>query len=102
MVADAIFSRLCVGTLLVQLSSSGIAEDEKMEAALRVFLGETQWVSPCLKGGDLIEMGVRRGPAVGQAIDLLRQARVEGSVVDEEGERQMIIAWLAGHRHDPS
>jgi tRNA nucleotidyltransferase (CCA-adding enzyme) len=102
MVADAIFSRLCVGTLLVQLSSSGIAEDEKMEAALRVFLRETQWVSPCLKGGDLIEMGVRRGPAVGQAIDLLRQARVEGSVVDEEGERQMIIAWLAGHRHDPS
>ena len=101
-VVDAIFSRLSVGTLLVQLSSPESSDDDQMQAALRDFLGQTRWVAPSLRGDDLIEMGIPQGPSVGQAMELLRQARVEGSVGDEEGERQMILDWLAGHGHNTS
>ena len=101
-VVDAIFSRLSVGTLLVQLSSPESSDDLQMQAALRDFLGQTRWVTPSLRGGDLIEMGVPQGPSVGQAMELLRQARVEGSVVDDEGERRMILEWLARPGQEPS
>jgi len=101
-VVDAILSRLSVGTLLVQLSSPESSDDEKLQAALRDFLGRTRWVTPSVRGGDLIAMGVPQGPSVGQAMELLRQARVEGSVVDDEGEREWVLEWLAGQGHGTS
>jgi hypothetical protein len=84
------------------MSSPEIAGNGDLLAALRTFLEDTQWISPDLRGSDLIEMGVPRGPAVGQAMTLLRRVRVEGSVVDEEGERQIIRAWLVGQGDDAS
>jgi len=92
---DEIFSRFSVGTLLVQLSSLETRRDDELQAALRGFLEQTRWVEPSLRGGDLIDMGVPQGPSVGHALELLRRARVEGSVVDNEGERQVILEWLA-------
>jgi tRNA nucleotidyltransferase (CCA-adding enzyme) len=94
MVLDAIFSRFTAGTLLVMLSTPEMQEDEELCPALRQFMEHTQWVRPRLRGGDLIDMGVEQGPSVGQVLELLRQARVNGRVADEEGERRLVLEWL--------
>jgi hypothetical protein len=94
MVLDAIFSRFTAGTLLVMLSTPEMQEDEELYPALRQFMEHTQWVRPRLRGGDLIDMGVEQGPSVGQVLELLRQARVNGRVADEEGERRLVLEWL--------
>jgi tRNA nucleotidyltransferase (CCA-adding enzyme) len=94
MVLDAIFSRFAPGTLLVLLSIPEIKGDEDLYQGLRQFMEHTQWVRPTLRGGDLIDLGVAEGPAVGQVLEILRRARVNGTVEDVDGERRLALDWL--------
>jgi tRNA nucleotidyltransferase (CCA-adding enzyme) len=92
---DEVFSRFAPGTLLVILSGPEARSSEDLQLALRAYLEHTRWVEPGLRGGDLIEMGIAEGPAVGAVLELLRRGRLDGSVEDVEGERQVVLEWLS-------
>lgn len=50
-------------------------------------------VEPLLSGHDVIELGVTRGPAVAAALAALRDARLEGRVVDRASEIDYVRSW---------
>jgi len=51
-----------------------------------------------LDGHDLMRLGVSRGPMLGQALDELYLAQLEGHVGNKAEARSWVDAWLARHR----
>lgn len=54
-------------------------------------------VAPALGGDDVIALGVARGPAVARALEALRDARLDGLVVDRAAEMDYVRAWQSNH-----
>ncbi len=54
-------------------------------------------VEPALGGDDVIALGVARGPAVAAALAALRDARLDGRVVDRAAEMDYVRAWKSNH-----
>lgn len=50
---------------------------------------------PALNGNDLLEMGLEPGPQIGDLLDKLLAARLDGEVQDEAGERALLSRLLA-------
>ena len=52
----------------------------------------TQWrdVKPLLNGDDLLALGVERGPKIGEVLDLLRDARLDGEVKSRQDELERV------------
>ena len=65
------------------------ATDPAMAGWLRLYLDELRNVRPLLDGDDLMALGVPEGPAVGQLLTELLDARLDGIVksVEDEEER---------------
>lgn len=82
-------------TLLVVLSGPDAAEDPELSRAIRSYLETYQWVRPATRGEDLLGMGVPEGPEVGEALEMLRRARLQGLARDAEEERHLVRTWLA-------
>ena len=57
------------------------------------YLSEWWSVAPLLRGTDLLELGVPSGPAVGEALRALRQARLDGLTHDRHDEEQLARQW---------
>jgi len=51
-------------------------------------------VQPRLSGGDLLALGVPRGPQVGRALAMLRRRRLDGAVGTLGAERELVKEWL--------
>ena len=58
---------------------------------------ELRHVKTELTGDDLIALGVPQGPRVGALLRELLGARLDGSVTDAEGERQLVSKCLDNH-----
>ena len=58
---------------------------------------EGRTVQPELRGEDVIALGVARGPAVSAALAALRDARLDGAVVDRAAEIDYVRAWMSNH-----
>jgi tRNA nucleotidyltransferase (CCA-adding enzyme) len=54
----------------------------------------TAGIAPALSGDDVIALGVPRGPRVGEALDALRDARVDDVVRDRDGEAAYVREWV--------
>jgi len=76
---------------------AGAALGDGPAQLVRRYLNEWRAVRPALRGDDLIQLGVPRGPAVGRALRLLRDAHLRREVHSVADERARIAAWLAGH-----
>ena len=64
--------------------------DERAAANyLRLYLSRLRHVSTSLSGGDIVAMGVPEGPRVGEVLRELLDARLDGVVESEEGEREL-------------
>lgn len=78
----------------------GLATLPDERASLREVLREAvAWgldVRPQLDGAALIALGCREGPRVGELLDRLRRARLEGEVEDVDGERELARRLIAG------
>jgi tRNA nucleotidyltransferase (CCA-adding enzyme) len=61
--------------------------------ALR-YLEEWRHVKPNLNGEDLIELGVPEGPRVGQGLQLLRAARLDGVARDLADEKALAVRFV--------
>ena len=64
------------------------------------YLTEHRHVSPVLDGQDLLDMGMTAGPLVGQVLQELRNAKLDGKVHTEADERNLVLESLA--RKGPS
>jgi hypothetical protein len=53
-------------------------------------------VRPLLSGDDVVSLGVRRGPAVGECLAALRRRRLDGALTTLAAERAFVGAWLDG------
>ena len=58
------------------------------------YLAEGRAVQPRLTGGDLLALGVPRGPRVGRALAMLRRRRLDGAVGSLAEERELVKEWL--------
>ena len=81
-------------TLLVALAVSQ-HEDVELAGAIRRYLETLRFVRPLLSGDDLRELGIADGPAMGEMLDLLRAARLDGDVEFAADERRLVTARLA-------
>ena len=61
---------------------------------LALFLDRLREVRPSLDGRNLMELGVPEGPLIGQALEELRRARLDGEVGTREEEVALIMEWL--------
>ena len=69
-----------------------------MAGALRRYAGELRFIKPELSGAALLEMGVPQGPLVGEILDRLRDARLDGAVTNRDEETALARALLDGSR----
>ena len=80
--------RLLHGLKGSAIESCAMAEvDPKVAARLRLYLDELRHVRTSLDGNNLMEIGVPQGPAVGQMLEKLLDARLDGLVESAEDER---------------
>ena len=63
---------------------------------LRLFLDELRHVRPILGGHDLLAMGAPQGPRVGELLNALLDARLDGLVATREEEEAYVSRSLAG------
>ncbi len=83
--------RLLHGLHLHAVESCAMAaSNPKVEGWLRLYVDELRHVRPLLNGDDLIAQGVQEGPAVGQMLTELLEARLDGHVVSVEDEEGLV------------
>lgn len=76
---------------------AGLTADPVVAAALRRYLDEWRFIKPALDGADLLRMGAAPGPAVGEILARLRDARLDGAVTGADGELVLARTLLAQH-----
>ena len=72
---------------------------EKAQQSLSLFLDKLRHVRPSLGGKDLIALGVPQGHAIGEMLEKLRLARLEGDVTTRSEEAEMVKKLLATQGH---
>jgi hypothetical protein len=58
------------------------------------YLAEGRAVQARLTGGDVLALGVPRGPDVGRALAMLRRKRLDGAAGSLAEERELVKEWL--------
>jgi len=58
------------------------------------YLAEGRAVQPRLTGGDVLALGVPRGPEVGRVLGMLRRKRLDGAAGSLAEERELVKEWL--------
>ncbi len=92
----ALLGELADDLLLLAMALTGGAARERV----RRFLEQDRFLELTITGEDLLQRGVREGPAVGTALEATRAARLDGRITpDEELEFALHEAreWLARH-----
>ena len=69
--------------------------DDKARARAADYLSRLADVRPELTGKDLINLGVPRGPKIGQVLNRLLDARLDGLTSSREDEAALVKKWLA-------
>ena len=83
--------RAASGAELAALHLAGGAARERAEW----WMASGRAVEPMLGGDDVLTLGVTRGPAVAAALAALRDARLDGRVVDRATEMAYVRSWMS-------
>ncbi len=67
---------------------------------LNLYLTKLRYVKPLLSGTDLRRIGFAPGPKVGEILNALRKARLNGEVKTKNDEEKFAISYLQGHKPD--
>jgi tRNA nucleotidyltransferase (CCA-adding enzyme) len=67
---------------------------------LTEYIDEIRFVKPDINGDDLIAIGIPQGPIIGQLIDIVRRARLDGQVSSKEEELELAKSRLPGFLTD--
>jgi tRNA nucleotidyltransferase (CCA-adding enzyme) len=57
-------------------------------------LNRWRLVKPLLTGRDLLTLGIEQGAAMGQVLDRLREARLQGRAQTRDDEVELVQAYL--------
>jgi len=79
----------------LELAALWLGADPAARAAVEWWIETARRVRPALRGEEVVELGVRRGPAVAEVLDRLRDRRLDGEVGDREAEIEYVRHWLA-------
>jgi len=74
-----------------------LADEGPVKRNLERYLNELRYVKPSLTGDDLLLLGVPEGPLVGEALSMLREARLEGRATTRRDEITLVREFLAKH-----
>jgi tRNA nucleotidyltransferase (CCA-adding enzyme) len=98
-----LLSSIPLESVVFALAGAEAAAVDIVAARLRYYLEVLRSRRVVLTGADVLALGVRQGPEVGRVLDEVRRLRVEGVVVDREGElaavRELITAPRASAGH---
>jgi tRNA nucleotidyltransferase (CCA-adding enzyme) len=74
------------------LAALRLWDDPLVQERLEWWMREGRAVAPTLGGDDVIALGVPRGPAVSDVLEALRDARLDGRLVDRQDEIRYVRA----------
>ncbi|MBN2462571.1 MAG: CCA tRNA nucleotidyltransferase [Dehalococcoidia bacterium] len=60
---------------------------------LQLHLGKLRYIKPLLNGGDLKKMGILAGPQIGEILNTLHIARLNGEVKTKKDEEKVAHSW---------
>jgi tRNA nucleotidyltransferase (CCA-adding enzyme) len=67
-----------------------IAEDEPViRQHLELFFSKLRYVKPCLNGGELQRLGIPAGTKLGEILEILHKARLDGEVTTKDDEEKL-------------
>ena len=66
----------------------------QVREALEMYLTRLRYVRPLINGRDILDMGVNKGPLVGEVLRELRRARIAGEVGTREEERSLAKEYI--------
>lgn len=72
-----------------------LAENENVRGSIQCYRDEYRHVKPTIGGAELLALGVSPGPQFGRVLARLRDAWLDGEILDTTGERNMLRALLA-------
>ncbi len=79
----------------VELAALWLGGEASARAAVEWWVDTARGVRPALRGDDVVQLGVRRGPAVAKVLDDLRDRRLDGAPGDRDAEIAYVRHWLA-------
>jgi tRNA nucleotidyltransferase (CCA-adding enzyme) len=100
-VAPSAVFHLLEGHSLEAVQANALAtSSERVKEWLELFLSRLRHIRPNLDGDALLALGVKAGPEMGQILQALRDARLDGRVEDEQQEKALVKEWLSGRMFD--
>ena len=57
---------------------------------MELYLAELRRVAPLLNGGDIMALGLPEGPMVGEALEALLIARLDGEISTRDDEERLV------------
>ena len=75
-----------------------LARDERYKQQIAECLEAGQRISMSLNGKALIQMGIKQGPEIGQILDRVRMAWLEGQISTSEEEQEIASQWVYAQR----
>ena len=82
----------------LELTALWLAGEAAARTALEWWVDRARGVRPVLRGEEVVELGVRRGPAVAEVLDRLRDRRLDGGGGDREAEIEYVRHWLEARK----
>lgn len=72
------------------------SDNEATRARMSLYLGKWCYVKSLLTGDDLAGLGVPKGERMGEVLQALKRARLDGEIETREQEEAMVRRWLQG------
>lgn len=92
-------ARLLRGRGASEIAWLWLGGDAALRARLDAVLERERQAEASLSGEEVIALGVPRGPAVGRALEAVRDARLDGTVTDRAAEVDYVRRWAAQSGH---
>ena len=82
----------------LELAALWLGGEAAARAAVTWWVDTARRVRPVLRGEEVVDLGVRRGPAVAEVLDRLRDRRLDGGGGDREAEIEYVRHWLEARK----
>lgn len=84
----------------LELAWLWLSDEPPLRAAIEWFVARARGVRPALGGADIVALGVERGGDVARVLAALRDARLDGTINDRDGEAASVRDWIDGGMTD--
>ncbi|MDR3542576.1 MAG: CBS domain-containing protein [Desulfosporosinus sp.] len=74
-----------------------LARDERFHKKITTYLEASRKIKMSLNGKALVQMGVKEGPEIGEILDKVRKAWLQGQIHTSEEEQAIVRQWVYSH-----